>query len=124
MPLAVIRTSCGVCSWHSFELYEAATRDGARLPDSFASHAALGCPDVVVVLILKTRSAIRAFDVISCDGGGPGDETNDLTWQTVLTTFASSDFGHGQRTRGMVRSPWGFALALFRSAIRRGNIET
>jgi len=77
------------------ELYEAARMDGAGSVQLFR-YVTLPwlSGTLLVVLILQTMSAIRAFDVIYVlTAGGPGDATTTLTWKTYLTTFDSLDFG-------------------------------
>ena len=126
LPLAVILLLAALQRIPS-ELYEAARIDGAggfqlfryvTLP--WLSHALL------VVLILQTLSAIRAFDIIYVlTAGGPGTATTTLTWKTYLVTFDSLDFGQGNAYAWLVSLiTLGLALAYFRVLYRRGEFET
>jgi multiple sugar transport system permease protein len=126
MPLAVILLLAALQRIPS-ELYEAARIDGAG-PFQLFRYVTLPwlSGTLLVVLILQTMSAIRAFDVIYVlTAGGPGTATTTLTWQTYLTTFDSLDFGHGNAYAWLVSLiTMGLAFAYFRVLFRRGNIET
>jgi multiple sugar transport system permease protein len=108
------------------ELYEAARMDGAG---PFAVFRYVTFPWIaqvlLVVLILQTLAAIRAFDIIYVlTGGGPGTATTTLTWQTYLTTFDSLDFGRGNAYAYTVSLiTLGFAMIYFRVLYRRGDFE-
>lgn len=126
VPLAVILLLAALQRIPS-ELYEAARIDGAG---NFQLFRYVTFPwlaqALLVVLILQTMSAIRAFDVIYVlTAGGPGTATTTLTWKTYLTTFDSLDFGLGNAYAYMV-SLLTLALALiyFRVLYRRGDFET
>jgi multiple sugar transport system permease protein len=125
VPLAVILLLAALQRIPS-ELYEAARIDGAG---NFQLFRYVTFPwlaqALLVVLILQTMSAIRAFDVIYVlTAGGPGTATTTLTWKTYLTTFDSLDFGLGNAYAYMV-SLLTLALALiyFRVLYRRGDFE-
>lgn len=109
------------------ELYEAARIDGASSQQMFAYVTFPWIAQaLLVVLILQTMAAIRAFDVIYVlTAGGPGTATTTLTWQTYLTTFDSLDFGRGNAYAYVV-SILTLALAAiyFRILYRRGEIDT
>jgi multiple sugar transport system permease protein len=109
------------------ELYEAARIDGASSVQMFAFVTFPWIAQaLLVVLILQTMAAIRAFDVIYVlTAGGPGTATTTLTWQTYLTTFDSLDFGRGNAYAYVV-SILTLALAAiyFRILYRRGEIDT
>jgi multiple sugar transport system permease protein len=126
MPLAVILLLAALQRIPS-ELYEAARMDGASALQLFR-YVTLPwvSQTLLVVLILQTMSAIRAFDVIYVlTAGGPGDATTTLTWQTYLTTFDSLDFGRGNAYAWLVSLlTLGLALAYFRVLFRRGDFET
>jgi multiple sugar transport system permease protein len=125
VPLAVILLLAALQRIPN-ELYEAARIDGAG---NFQLFRYVTFPwlaqALLVVLILQTMSAIRAFDVIYVlTAGGPGTATTTLTWKTYLTTFDSLDFGLGNAYAYMV-SLLTLALALiyFRVLYRRGDFE-
>jgi ABC-type sugar transport system permease subunit len=109
------------------ELYEAARIDGAG---HFQLFRYVTLPwlsgALLVVLILQTLSAIRAFDVIYVlTAGGPGTATTTLTWKTYLVTFESLDFGQGNAYAWVVSLiTLAFALVYFRLLYRRGEFET
>jgi multiple sugar transport system permease protein len=126
LPLAVILLLAALQRIPS-ELYEAAKLDGAG---SLAIFWYVTLPWVaqtlLVVLILQTMSAIRAFDVIYVlTAGGPGTATTTLTWKTYLTTFDSLDFGQGNAYAWLVSLiTLTLAVAYFRVLYRRGDFET
>lgn len=109
------------------ELYDAARVDGGSPWQLFryVTFPWLAQP-LLIVLILQTLAAIRAFDVIYVlTAGGPGTATTTLTWKTFLTTFDSLDFGLGNAYAYTVSLiTLGLALGYFRALYRRGNFET
>ena len=125
LPLAVILLLAAL-QRIPVELYEAARMDGAG---SLALFRYVTFPwmsqTLLVVLILQTMSAIRAFDVIYVlTAGGPGTATTTLTWKTYLTTFDSLDFGQGNAYAWLVSLiTLGLAVAYFRVLYRRGDFE-
>ena len=126
LPLAVILLLAALQKIPG-ELYESARMDGAG---PFQLFWFVTFPwlaqTLLVVLILQTLSAIRAFDVIYVlTAGGPGTATTTLTWKTYLTTFENLDFGLGNAYAYMVSLiTFGFALVYFRVLYRRGDFET
>jgi multiple sugar transport system permease protein len=126
LPLAVILLLAALQRIPS-ELYEAARMDGGNAFQLFR-HVTLPWVSgtLLVVLILQTMSAIRAFDIIYVlTAGGPGTATTTLTWQTYLTTFDYLDFGRGNAYAWLVSIiTLGLAVAYFRVLFRRGNFET
>jgi len=125
LPLAVILLLAALQRIPA-ELYEAARMDGAgRLQTFWYVTFPWIAQVLLVVLILQTLAAIRAFDIIYVlTGGGPGTATTTLTWQTYLTTFDSLDFGRGNAYAYTVSLiTFGFALVYFRILYRRGNFE-
>ena len=125
LPLAVILLLAAL-QRIPVELYEAARMDGAGRLQTFRYVTFPWIAQVLlVVLILQTLAAIRAFDIIYVlTGGGPGTATTTLTWQTYLTTFDSLDFGRGNAYAYTVSLiTFGFALVYFRILYRRGNFE-
>ena len=126
LPLAVILLLAALQKIPG-ELYEAARMDGAG---AFQLFWYVTFPwlaqTLLVVLILQTLSAIRAFDVIYVlTAGGPGTATTTLVWKTYLTTFENLDFGLGNAYAYTVSLiTFGFALVYFRVLYRRGDFET
>ena len=126
LPLAVILLLAALQKIPE-ELYEAARVDGAG---AFQAFWFVTFPwlaqTLLVVLILQTLSAIRAFDVIYVlTAGGPGTATTTLVWKTYLTTFENLDFGLGNAYAYAVSLiTFGFALVYFRVLYRRGDFET
>ena len=126
LPLAVILLLAALQKIPG-ELYEAARMDGASGVQIFWNVTFPWIAQtLLVVLILQTLSAIRAFDVIYVlTAGGPGTATTTLTWQTYLTTFETLDFGMGNAFAYTVSLiTLGFALVYFRVLFRRGEFET
>jgi ABC-type sugar transport system permease subunit len=125
LPLAVILLLSALQRIPA-ELYEAAGMDGAS---KFQLFRYITLPwlsqSLLVVLILQTMSALRAFDVIYVlTAGGPGTATTTLTWQTYLTTFDNLDFGHGNAYAWLVSLiTLALALAYFRVLYGRGDFE-
>jgi len=126
LPLAVILLLAALQKIPG-ELYESARMDGAGPLQLFwyVTFPWLA-QTLLVVLILQTLSAIRAFDVIYVlTAGGPGTATTTLTWLTYLTTFENLDFGLGNAYALTVSViTLGFALVYFRVLYRRGDFET
>jgi len=125
LPLAVILLLAALQRIPA-ELYEAARMDGAGHFQTFWYVTFPWLAQVLlVVLILQTLAAIRAFDIIYVlTGGGPGTATTTLTWQTYLTTFDSLDFGRGNAYAYTVSIiTLGFAVIYFRVLYRRGDFE-
>jgi multiple sugar transport system permease protein len=125
MPLAVVLLLAAL-QRIPVELYDAARIDGGGPLQLFAyvTFPWLAQP-LLIVLILQTLSAIRAFDVIYVlTAGGPGTATTTLTWKTFLTTFDSLDFGLGNAYAYTVSLiTLGLALVYFRILYRRGDFE-
>jgi len=126
LPLAVILLLAALQRIPG-ELYEAARIDGAGHLQLFRFVTLPWLAQtLLVVLILQTLSAIRAFDIIYVlTAGGPGTATTTLTWKTYLVTFDSLDFGQGNAYAWLVSLiTLGFALAYVRVLYRRGDFET
>jgi multiple sugar transport system permease protein len=125
LPLAVILLLAALQRIPS-ELYEAARMDGGG-PFQLFRYVTLPwlSQTLLVVLILQTMSAIRAFDIIYVlTAGGPGTATTTLTWKTYLVTFDSLDFGQGNAYAWLVSLiTLGLALAYFHVLYRRGDFE-
>jgi multiple sugar transport system permease protein len=108
------------------ELYDAGRVDGCRSWQLFR-HVTLPwlSQALMIVLILETMLAVRAFDIIYVlTAGGPGTTTTTLTWSTYLTTFESLDFGHGSAYAYIVTLiTLGLSVAYFRILYGRGEFE-
>jgi multiple sugar transport system permease protein len=125
VPLAVILLLAALQRIPS-DLYDAARVDGAG-PLQHFRHITMPwlAQPLLIVLILQTMSAIRAFDVIYVlTAGGPGTATTTLSWKTFLITFDSLDFGMGNAYAYSI-SLITFVLALiyFRVLYRVGDFE-
>lgn len=108
------------------ELYDAGRVDGCRAWQLFR-HITLPwlSQAMLIVLILQTMLAIRAFDIIYVlTAGGPGTATTTLTWATFLTTFENLDFGHGSAYAYIVSLiTLGLSVIYFRVLYHRGEFE-
>ena len=107
-------------------LYDAGRVDGCRSWQLFL-HITLPwlAQALLIVLILETMLAVRAFDIIYVlTAGGPGTSTTTLTWATYLTTFESLDFGHGSAYAYIVTLiTLGLSVIYFRILYGRGEFE-
>jgi ABC-type sugar transport system permease subunit len=125
VPLAVILLLAALQRIPA-ELYDAARVDGGTQFQLFrhVTFPWLAQP-LMIVLILQTLSAIRAFDIIYVlTAGGPGTATTTLTWKTFLTTFDALDFGLGNAyaiTVGVITLC--LAFIYFVLLYRRGEFE-
>ena len=95
------------------ELYDAARVDRAGPVQRFHQ---ITLPwllhPLLIVMILQTMIAFRAFDIIYVmTGGGPGDSTTVLAWLAFQASFVSLDFGRGN-TYAYVIAMCTLALAL------------
>ncbi len=96
LPFTVIILLAGLSAIPS-ELYDAAKVDRAG---AFARFRQVTLPwllhPLLIVLILETMNAFRAFDTIYVlTGGGPGDATNTIALLDVQTVLTYTDFGMG-----------------------------
>ncbi|MGH6916494.1 MAG: carbohydrate ABC transporter permease [Geminicoccaceae bacterium] len=125
LPLAVILLLAALQRIPG-ELYDAGLVDGCNRRQLFwhVTFPWLTQP-LLVVLILQTMFAIRAFDVIYVlTAGGPGTATTTLTWKTYLITFESLDFGLGNAYAYTVSLiTLGLALIYFQLLYHRGEFE-
>jgi len=125
MPLAVVLLLAAL-QRIPVELYDAARVDGGGALQlfRFVTFPWLAQP-LLIVLILQTLAAIRAFDVIYVlTAGGPGTSTTTLTWKTYLVTFDSLDFGMGNAYAYTISLiTLALALVYFRLLYRRGDFE-
>jgi multiple sugar transport system permease protein len=125
VPLSVILLLAALQRIPS-ELYDAARVDGGEGLQIFR-HVTLPwlAQPLLIVLILQTISAIRAFDVIYVlTAGGPGTATTTLSWKTFLVTFDSLDFGLGNAYAYTISLiTFVLALAYFRLLYHRGEFD-
>jgi len=96
LPFAVILLLAGLTTIPN-ELYDAATVDRAGLLQRFRE---VTLPwllhPLLIVLILETMNAFRAFDTIYVlTGGGPGDATATVALLTVQRVLTYTDVGLG-----------------------------
>ncbi|WP_405057411.1 sugar ABC transporter permease [Kribbella sp. NBC_01505] len=96
LPFSVIILLAGLSTIPS-ELYDAATVDRAG---AFRRFTQVTVPwllhPLLIVLILETMNAFRAFDTIYVlTGGGPGDATTTIALLDVQTVLTFTDFGLG-----------------------------
>jgi multiple sugar transport system permease protein len=88
------------------ELYDAAKVDRASLWARFRHVTVpwLSQP-ILIVLIVQALGGIRIFDIIYLlTGGGPGYATTTLGFAAYLTSFVSTDIGHG--------NAWSYTVAI------------
>jgi multiple sugar transport system permease protein len=72
---------------------------------------------LLIVLILETMNAFRAFDTIYVlTGGGPGDATNVIAVLNVRTVLTYTDFGLG--------SAYSWVITIVTLVISIGYIST
>jgi multiple sugar transport system permease protein len=96
LPFAVILLLAGLTTIPN-ELYDAATVDRAGVLQRFRE---VTLPwllhPLLIVLILETMNAFRAFDTIYVlTGGGPGDATTTVALLTVQRVLTYTDVGLG-----------------------------
>jgi multiple sugar transport system permease protein len=88
------------------ELYDAAKVDRASLWARFR-HVTLPwlSQPILIVLIVQALGGIRIFDIIYLlTGGGPGYATTTLGFAAYITSFVSTDIGHG--------NAWSYTVAI------------
>jgi multiple sugar transport system permease protein len=88
------------------ELYDAAKVDRASLWSRFR-HVTLPwlSQPILIVLIVQALGGIRIFDIIYLlTGGGPGYATTTLGFAAYITSFVSTDIGHG--------NAWSYTVAI------------
>jgi len=108
------------------ELYEAALIDRTSRWRVFR---AITLPwllrPILIVMILQTMGALRAFDLFYVlTGGGPGNSTTTLAWLTYQTSFVYLDVGKGS-TYSYIIMGLTLVVALFylRGFYKRGDVE-
>jgi multiple sugar transport system permease protein len=117
LPFTVIILLAGLSTIPS-EQYDAAKVDRAGVVQRFTQ---VTLPwllhPLLIVLILETMNAFRAFDTIYVlTGGGPGDATNVIAVLNVRTVLTYTDFGLG--------SAYSWVITLVTLVISIGYIST
>ncbi|SCL36222.1 carbohydrate ABC transporter membrane protein 1, CUT1 family [Micromonospora rhizosphaerae] len=80
---------------------------------------------ILIVMILQTMGALRAFDLFYVlTGGGPGNSTTVLAWLTYRTSFVNLDLGLGSAYSYVIMAIT-LLVALFyiRGLYKRGDVE-
>ncbi|MCP8937467.1 sugar ABC transporter permease [Alsobacter sp. SYSU M60028] len=79
---------------------------------------------ILVVVILQTMGALRAFDLFYVlTGGGPGNSTTTLAWLTYQTSFVYLDLGMGSAYSYVIMGLTLFmALVYYRGLYKRGDV--
>ncbi len=125
LPLAVIILLAGLQTIPT-ELYDAARVDRAGILQRFR-HVTLPwiTHPLLIVLILETMNAFRAFDVIYVlTGGGPGDATNVIALLTVRTAFTYTNFGLGNAYAYVITGITLVTSLIYLSVLyRKGKVE-
>lgn len=125
LPFAVILLLAGLSTIPS-ELYAAATVDRAGVFQRFRE---VTLPwllhPLLIVLILETMNAFRAFDTIYVlTGGGPGDATNTVALLTVQRVLTFTDAGLGNAYAWVITLiTMVVAVAYVGLLYRRGSFE-
>ena len=80
---------------------------------------------ILVVAIFETMNSFRAFDLIyTLTGGGPGDATNVIAWQTYKEAFARLNFGGANAYSYLITLiTMTLAIVYIRLLYRRGAIQ-
>ncbi|APU16032.1 permease component of ABC-type sugar transporter [Actinoalloteichus fjordicus] len=125
LPFAVILLLAGLSTIPS-DLYDAAKVDRAGVFQRFRQ---ITLPwllhPLLIVLILETMNAFRAFDTIYVlTGGGPGDATSIIAVLNVRTALTYTDFGLGSAYSWVITAftliiSVGYVAALY----RKGSFE-
>ncbi len=108
------------------EQYRAARVDGARAWNRFR-HITLPwlLHPIMVVAIFETMNGFRAFDLIfTLTGGGPGDATYVIAWQTYKEAFGRLDFGRANAYSYLIALiTMSLAVLYVRLLYRRGTVQ-
>ena len=108
------------------EQYRAARVDGASAWNRFR-HITLPwlLHPILVVAIFETMNGFRAFDLIyTLTGGGPGDATYVIAWQTYKEAFGRLDFGRANAYSYLITLiTMGLAILYIRLLYRRGTVQ-
>ncbi len=125
LPLAVIILLAGLQTIPT-ELYDAARVDRAGVLQRFRNVTLPWITHpLLIVLIIETMHAFRAFDVIYVlTGGGPGDATNVIALLTVRTAFTYTNFGLGNTYAYVITLiTLVISVAYLALLYRRGKVE-
>ena len=108
------------------EQYDAAQVDGAG---DWTGFRYITLPwllqPILVIAIFETMNGFRAFDLIfTLTGGGPGDATYVIAWQTYKEAFARLDFGRANAYSYLITLiTMGLSIFYIRLLYRRGEIQ-
>jgi multiple sugar transport system permease protein len=108
------------------ELYEAALVDRtSRWRVLYAITLPWLLRPIMIVMILQTMGALRAFDLFYVlTGGGPGNSTTALAWLTYQTSFVYLDVGMGSTYSYIIMIiTFAVALVYIRGFNKRGDVE-
>jgi multiple sugar transport system permease protein len=125
LPFAVIILLAGMSAIPG-ELYDAAKVDRAG---TFQRFRQVTVPwllhPLLIVLILQTMNAFRAFDTIYVlTGGGPGDATTTIAVLNVRTVLTYTDFGVGSAYAWVITATTlVIAVGYVRLLYRKGSFE-
>ena len=125
LPFTVIILLAGLSTIPS-EQYDAAKVDRAGVVQRFTQ---VTLPwllhPLLIVLILETMNAFRAFDTIYVlTGGGPGDATNVIAVLNVRTVLTYTDFGLGSAYSWMITIvTLVISIGYISTLYQRGRIE-
>ena len=106
--------------------YDAAQVDGAN---DWSGFRFITLPwllqPILVVAIFETMNGFRAFDLIfTLTGGGPGDSTYVIAWQTYKEAFARLDFGRANAYSYLITLiTMGLSIFYIRLLHRRGEVQ-
>ncbi|HTJ57115.1 MAG TPA: sugar ABC transporter permease [Devosiaceae bacterium] len=80
---------------------------------------------IMIVMILQTMGAVKAFDLFYVlTGGGPGNSTTSLAWLTYQTTFVYLNAGMGAAYSYIIMFiTLLVALVYLRGLYKRGDVE-
>ena len=108
------------------EQYRAARVDGASAWNRFRY---ITLPwllhPILIVSIYETMNGFRTFDLIfALTGGGPGDATYVIAWQTYKEAFGRLDFGRANAYSYLIAFiTMGLAVVYVRLLYRRGTVQ-
>ena len=108
------------------EQYRAARVDGASAWNRFRY---ITLPwllhPILIVSIYETMNGFRTFDLIfTLTGGGPGDATYVIAWQTYKEAFGRLDFGRANAYSYLIAFiTMGLAVVYVRLLYRRGTVQ-
>ena len=108
------------------EQYRAARVDGASTWKRFL-HLTLPwlLHPIMIVAILTTMNSFRVFDLIfALTGGGPGDATYVIAWQTYKEAFGRLNFGGANAYSYLITIiTMTLAIVYIRLLYRRGSVQ-